>query len=78
MFTLGLIVIILLVFLFWKLNDLSCCSNEFLLRKRTLIITAHPDDETMFFAPVILTLLKQGCRVTVLCLSNGKQHSPQF
>lgn len=41
--------------------------------KRVLIVTAHPDDESMFFAPTILGLKAQdeNCRVFILCLSNG-------
>ena len=38
-------------------------------------MTAHPDDECMFFGPAILGLLKQGgstCnRLYVLCISDG-------
>jgi N-acetylglucosaminylphosphatidylinositol deacetylase len=40
--------------------------------KRVLLVTAHPDDECMFFGPTVLALLRQqNCRVFVLCLSNG-------
>uniref|UniRef100_A0A336M9X5 N-acetylglucosaminylphosphatidylinositol deacetylase n=1 Tax=Culicoides sonorensis TaxID=179676 RepID=A0A336M9X5_CULSO len=41
--------------------------------KRVLIVTAHPDDESMFFAPTILSLKErdENCRVFILCLSNG-------
>lgn len=39
--------------------------------KRVLIVTAHPDDECMFFGPTILDLTRRKCRVFVLCLSNG-------
>jgi len=39
--------------------------------KQYLIITAHPDDEIMFFAPTIIGLRKQGFRVKILCLSTG-------
>lgn len=41
--------------------------------KRVLIVTAHPDDESMFFAPTILGLKAQdpACRVFILCMSNG-------
>lgn len=40
--------------------------------QRVLIVTAHPDDECMFFGPTILSLLKRPtCRVYLLCLSNG-------
>lgn len=48
-----------------------------------LLLIAHPDDETMFFAPTILKvtnnlfkliylkLLRQRCQIYVLCLSTG-------
>ena len=38
---------------------------------RALFVIAHPDDETMFFSPIILALLAESCRVFVLCLSTG-------
>lgn len=36
-----------------------------------LLVTAHPDDECMFFGPVISCLLDQGVPVHILCLSTG-------
>ena len=41
------------------------------LQKETLIITAHPDDEIMFFTPTITYLLRHNCKIRILCLSNG-------
>ncbi len=41
------------------------------LQKETLLITAHPDDEIMFFTPTITYLLKNNCKIRILCLSNG-------
>ncbi|KZP25025.1 LmbE-like protein [Athelia psychrophila] len=41
---------------------------------RVLLVTAHPDDETMFFAPTLLGLLshpKEVVEVYSLCLSTG-------
>ncbi|EAA01152.4 AGAP001955-PB [Anopheles gambiae str. PEST] len=38
---------------------------------RALLVTAHPDDEVMFFGPTILELRRRQCRVFVLCLSEG-------
>ncbi|PWN35215.1 phosphatidylinositol glycan class L, partial [Meira miltonrushii] len=38
---------------------------------KALILTAHPDDEVMFFAPAILNLVKSNIDVYALCLSNG-------
>ncbi|EDX12272.1 N-acetylglucosaminyl-phosphatidylinositol de-N-acetylase [Drosophila simulans] len=40
--------------------------------ERVLLITAHPDDECMFFGPLIYSLTqRKGCQVYILCLSNG-------
>lgn len=36
-----------------------------------LLLTAHPDDECMFFGPT-LQALRHPTRVHVLCLSTGK------
>lgn len=44
-------------------------------RKMALILTAHPDDEVMFFTPTILALLAAGWEVGALCLSNGMSFS---
>ena len=39
---------------------------------RLLLVTAHPDDETMFFAPLLVTAVqRQHARVFLLCLSTG-------
>lgn len=38
---------------------------------RLLLVTAHPDDETMFFAPLLVAAVQQHARVFVLCLSTG-------
>ncbi|KAL3272210.1 hypothetical protein HHI36_022692 [Cryptolaemus montrouzieri] len=43
--------------------------------KRVLIVTAHPDDECMFFGPTILNLTKQtDTTVYLMCLSTGKNY----
>lgn len=40
--------------------------------KRVLFVTSHPDDECMFFGPLILTLNKHyDCQIYILCLSTG-------
>lgn len=40
--------------------------------KRVLFITAHPDDECMFFGPTILHYTrKKNCVVYLMCLSTG-------
>lgn len=38
---------------------------------KVLFVFAHPDDETMFFAPAILTLRHQKIPIYFLCLSSG-------
>ncbi|XP_037950036.1 N-acetylglucosaminyl-phosphatidylinositol de-N-acetylase [Teleopsis dalmanni] len=39
--------------------------------KRVLFVTSHPDDECMFFGPLIYTLTQRDVQVHILCLSNG-------
>ncbi|XP_038075372.1 N-acetylglucosaminyl-phosphatidylinositol de-N-acetylase-like [Patiria miniata] len=40
--------------------------------KNVLVVTAHPDDECMFFAPTILQLAREpNTQVYLLCLSTG-------
>ena len=41
---------------------------------RVLLVTAHPDDETIFFAPVATSLHSRGLEVFLLCLTNGATH----
>lgn len=42
--------------------------------RRVLIVTAHPDDECMFFGPTILSLThRNDCSVFLMCLSNGNK-----
>lgn len=41
--------------------------------KSLLVVTAHPDDETLFFAPSILGVLDEGStRGGLLVMSNGE------
>ncbi|KAG7483761.1 hypothetical protein MATL_G00041720 [Megalops atlanticus] len=42
---------------------------------RALLVTAHPDDECMFFAPTILRLLESNASVHLLCLSSGNYYN---
>eukprot|EP01084_Bolivina_argentea_P315297 546210_1 len=39
--------------------------------KVVCVVTAHPDDEAMFFVPTITALKRMGCRLHLLCLSTG-------
>lgn len=38
---------------------------------RALLVTAHPDDECMFFSPSLLKLVETNAIVHLLCLSSG-------
>lgn len=40
--------------------------------RHILLITAHPDDECMFFAPFIIRSAGLGATITLLCLTNGQ------
>uniref|UniRef100_A0A8C6S4G6 N-acetylglucosaminylphosphatidylinositol deacetylase n=1 Tax=Neogobius melanostomus TaxID=47308 RepID=A0A8C6S4G6_9GOBI len=40
-----------------------------------LFVTAHPDDECMFFAPTIIRLVQLSARVNLLCLSQGNYYN---
>ncbi|KAM9348170.1 N-acetylglucosaminyl-phosphatidylinositol de-N-acetylase [Symphorus nematophorus] len=42
---------------------------------RALIVTAHPDDECMFFAPTIIRLAELNASVHLLCLSEGNYYN---
>lgn len=47
--------------------------NRLKAAKRVMFVIAHPDDECMFFGPLILSLSKlQDCQLHLLCLSNGE------
>ena len=39
--------------------------------ERVLLITAHPDDEVVFFSPLLVSCQKRGASFDILCLSNG-------
>ncbi|XP_068457034.1 N-acetylglucosaminyl-phosphatidylinositol de-N-acetylase [Clinocottus analis] len=41
---------------------------------RALLVTAHPDDECMFFAPTIIRLVELNAEVHLLCLSEGNYY----
>jgi len=40
---------------------------------RVLLVTAHPDDEVMFFGPTILSLVEAGCELFLLVMSPGRE-----
>lgn len=43
--------------------------NQF--QNASLLVIAHPDDETMFFGPTILSLVNKRKELKILCLSSG-------
>ena len=51
--------------------DDSDAINSSKKKKKVLVLTAHPDDECMFFAPTILRLRKKGIEVSLLCMTTG-------
>jgi len=48
--------------------------KELRTARRVLFVTAHPDDEVMFFGPTILGLLATAAEVFLLCLSPGDHY----
>lgn len=38
-----------------------------------LVVTAHPDDETIFFSPTILSLRQKHAAVHLLCFTTGQR-----
>jgi N-acetylglucosaminylphosphatidylinositol deacetylase len=39
--------------------------------KSVLLVIAHPDDECMFFSPIIIALSKAKIPIYIICLTNG-------
>ena len=66
-----LVVVCLLYIKFICVNKLVSREYSLSSRKNILILTAHPDDECMFFTPTILNLRNDGHRVYVVCFSKG-------
>lgn len=62
---------IVLAFLF-NSNELFSTTELAVKSQNILLVTAHPDDEAMFFAPTILSLSrKTSLDMFHLCLSSG-------
>ncbi len=59
------------------ISILSMTNNKFLLQDtdksnyKILLVIAHPDDETIFFSPLLILLRHLKYRTHILCLSNG-------
>ena len=45
---------------------------------RILLVTAHPDDECMFFSPTLSSLADAGAELWLLCLSTGARMAQGF
>ncbi|GAB7352508.1 hypothetical protein MBLNU459_g2908t1 [Dothideomycetes sp. NU459] len=63
----------LVLAIFWIYTSMLTSSFPSLQNKRILLLIAHPDDEAMFFAPVLQLLTRPalGNHVKILCLSSG-------
>lgn len=44
---------------------------RFLQERRILLVIAHPDDEAMFFGPLLFAAQGTKATVRVLCMSTG-------
>ncbi|XP_024080629.1 N-acetylglucosaminyl-phosphatidylinositol de-N-acetylase [Cimex lectularius] len=53
----------------WQ-NKMKGMSKDLNRLRRVLLVTAHPDDECMFFGPTVLQLLKTS-NLYLVCLSSG-------
>ncbi|KAJ1302000.1 hypothetical protein OPQ81_000835 [Rhizoctonia solani] len=65
---------LILLLLVYILQSPAVYPSSFDIPSPVLILTAHPDDECMFFSPTILALKKQEKEVRGLCLSVGNAH----
>ncbi|KDN47290.1 hypothetical protein RSAG8_03769, partial [Rhizoctonia solani AG-8 WAC10335] len=62
---------LVLLLLLYLLRSSVAYPNTFDIPSPILVLTAHPDDECMFFSPTILALKRQQKEVRGLCLSVG-------
>lgn len=69
---LSLLLVALAIFICYESQcHLPCC-------RRVLLVFAHPDDETMFFSPVLNGLRLAGTTVYFLCVSTGDQDGTEL
>ncbi|XP_060059145.1 N-acetylglucosaminyl-phosphatidylinositol de-N-acetylase isoform X4 [Erinaceus europaeus] len=80
----GVLCVAMAVFLAWgflRLWDSSAQTRSLELAgllgggRQALLVTAHPDDEAMFFAPTVLGLTRLGHQVSLLCFSTGNYYN---
>ena len=69
--TIALVIILTFCLTFYGLIA-NAKRKEIRTAKRVLLVTSHPDDETMFFGPTILSMTKNpNVSLFLLCMSNG-------
>ncbi|KAI8885177.1 LmbE-like protein [Backusella circina FSU 941] len=71
MILLSLSVVSLFSILLYAYHSIAYLQTRHELGRQVLILTAHPDDECMFFGPTITSLLHSKSRLHLLCLSTG-------
>lgn len=63
----GLLALLIVFLISSKLQPAGSITQH----KSVVFVTAHPDDECMFFGPTIVNLIHQNIEVHILCLSTG-------
>ncbi len=64
-------------FLVSRANErIAVALAEGFAKPAVLVLTAHPDDEAMFFGPTIVNLVTAGWDVLPVCMSTGGYSSP--
>lgn len=72
MFFIGVILVVCLIFIFSPLILIRWISSRRTSQYgNSLLVIAHPDDECLFFSPILLSL---SSNIYILCLSNGNNH----
>ena len=69
----GLLLLSLTLHTYLVHKGLGVKSATFKEKRNALLCIAHPDDEVMFFAPTLMSLIKESGEnnVFILCLSTG-------
>jgi len=55
----------------WLFSKESHSKQNLIKNKNVCLITAHPDDECMFFGPILRKLLSNKNKIFILCMTNG-------
>nr|CAH8828702.1 unnamed protein product [Trichobilharzia regenti] len=61
----------ILIFILWICFIVIAGRKTIKVKHPVLVVVAHPDDESMFFAPTILKLIYTGYHVDLLCVTTG-------